>query len=179
MKGDSIMEPNTTHNSSFGNHGPGSQSTNTGPGSQSVNIAGPQHFSVQKYFHISNPDLVSALDALKNADESTRQDHSKIAASDIIYWLHSLSKVNYTERQHLLRSQSTEGTGRWLLEAEEFRRWIQTLGGFLWMEGIIGAGKSTLASIIADHLNTPPAKEPTTCCIYIYLNDGDDTPDYT
>jgi archaellum biogenesis ATPase FlaH len=43
------------------------------------------------------------------------------------------------------------GTGRWLLDSEEFKHWFGTPRSKLWLEGIAGAGKTILMSLIVNH----------------------------
>ncbi|KAJ2934209.1 hypothetical protein H1R20_g2898, partial [Candolleomyces eurysporus] len=67
----------------------------------------------------------------------------------ICEWLTNVSFGSIYSGSH---SKATEGTGMWLIESEEFGRWKR--GGFkiLWGTGKPGAGKTTLSSIVIQHL---------------------------
>jgi hypothetical protein len=43
------------------------------------------------------------------------------------------------------------GTGLWFIESEEFKHWFKTPKSRLWLEGIAGAGKTILVSLIVRH----------------------------
>ena len=45
-----------------------------------------------------------------------------------------------------------QGTGRWLLDSDEFQRWSNESGRTLFCPGIPGAGKTMIASIVVEHL---------------------------
>ncbi|KAJ2934208.1 hypothetical protein H1R20_g2899, partial [Candolleomyces eurysporus] len=63
-----------------------------------------------------------------------------------------LTNVSFGSIFSGLHSKATEGTGMWFIESEEFGHWKQ--GGFkiLWGTGKPGAGKTTLSSIVIQHL---------------------------
>ncbi|KAL9078644.1 MAG: hypothetical protein Q9157_002443 [Trypethelium eluteriae] len=57
-----------------------------------------------------------------------------------------------SRRDDVLSKRLAE-TGTWILESENFQGWINGLGnGILYCPGIPGAGKTMIASIVADHL---------------------------
>jgi hypothetical protein len=62
---------------------------------------------------------------------------------EILNWI---SKQSYIQRHHAIRCARAEGTGGWLLEQEEYRRWrddVSSSNG-LWCHGIQGSGKTVL-----------------------------------
>ncbi|KAF7343474.1 Ankyrin repeat domain-containing protein [Mycena venus] len=67
----------------------------------------------------------------------------------IIQWF---SPLNFFPQQDDILSTRHEGTGEWLLNANEFREWKSKTGSTLWCYGMPGAGKTVLASLVADHL---------------------------
>lgn len=66
-----------------------------------------------------------------------------------------LSPLNFFVRQVDIFSLRVEGTGQWLLESQQFKKWLfDEQRSTLWCSGIPGAGKTVLASIVVDHLQT-------------------------
>ncbi|KAL9044838.1 MAG: hypothetical protein Q9214_002054 [Letrouitia sp. 1 TL-2023] len=55
------------------------------------------------------------------------------------------------QADHLLK-QSRKGTGEWFLQRQEFREWMSREETMLWCPGILGAGKTFLASIMSEYL---------------------------
>ncbi|KAH6874258.1 ankyrin repeat-containing domain protein [Coprinopsis sp. MPI-PUGE-AT-0042] len=53
-------------------------------------------------------------------------------------------------------SKATLGTGMWLVKGDKFRLWLEPNGDIkiFWGSGIPGAGKTLLASIVIEHLET-------------------------
>ncbi|KAF8458797.1 hypothetical protein BDZ91DRAFT_742707 [Kalaharituber pfeilii] len=72
-------------------------------------------------------------------------------------WLRPLEM----ETRHIDMSQQwQEGTGQWLLQTLEFEGWVGGEYKMLLCEGIPGAGKSVMASVIINHLRSKFQKEP-------------------
>ncbi|KAI0539486.1 ankyrin repeat-containing domain protein [Xylaria digitata] len=70
-------------------------------------------------------------------------------------------KTSDPEQNHLTSRESHEpGTGQWIFENENFKRWVNHTGGLLWLHGIPGAGKTVLCSTVIDHLQTRPLSQP-------------------
>ncbi|KAM7213295.1 hypothetical protein V8F06_011306 [Rhypophila decipiens] len=67
------------------------------------------------------------------------------------------------------------GSGQWLLKHGQFKDWydpVYCLKPLLWLNGIPGAGKTTLTSTVIDSL--PTLCDPTPICLaYFYCKDGD------
>ncbi|KAL8941302.1 MAG: hypothetical protein Q9216_002321 [Gyalolechia sp. 2 TL-2023] len=51
-------------------------------------------------------------------------------------------------------SKTREGTGAWFIQSTQFRRWISSPKATIWCPGIMGAGKTYLASIAVEHLKS-------------------------
>ncbi|KAF6845523.1 hypothetical protein CMUS01_00098 [Colletotrichum musicola] len=156
--------------SSVGNHGEGaqtlhssgtgSQHINAGEGSLSVdnrryyqfavNTALENRLQLQRLMHQDGEDLFSMLNGSSNAP----------SIFDIADWLGNFSQVAFVERHRLLLSQRTPDTGEWLLSSQDFLDWQMGVGSWLWLSGIIGAGKSTLA---VSELLQQRFSEPNSC----------------
>ncbi|PBK68993.1 hypothetical protein ARMSODRAFT_886856, partial [Armillaria solidipes] len=69
----------------------------------------------------------------------------------IISWI---SPLNFRAVQSEIYSRRVGGTGRWFLESEKFLRWVDGTESCLWCPGNPGVGKTVLASITTNHLQT-------------------------
>ncbi|OOF91694.1 hypothetical protein ASPCADRAFT_154750, partial [Aspergillus carbonarius ITEM 5010] len=74
----------------------------------------------------------------------TIDDHIEQKIAD---WL---TPVNYAAQQSDFLSRRQDGTGRWLLGAKNFQKWIDNDKQRLLCTGIPGAGKTILTSIVID-----------------------------
>ncbi|KAJ9353099.1 hypothetical protein DTO280E4_7527 [Paecilomyces variotii] len=84
----------------------------------------------------------------------------------IVEWI---SSTNYTTSQADILSQRCEGTGQWLLDVPEFGDWVKKKG-ILYCPGIPGAGKTTLVSIVINHLQEIFAKNQQVVVAYIFCD---------
>ncbi|KAK4206160.1 hypothetical protein QBC37DRAFT_143406 [Rhypophila decipiens] len=87
-----------------------------------------------------------------------------------------LNPVNLRDEQEYLSDirRPFPGTGRWLLDHPTFRAWFdpmcQLKPPLLWLNGIPGAGKTVLASLIIEEAQRLPSS-PTV--LYFYCRQGD------
>ncbi|KAL0631516.1 hypothetical protein Q9L58_009624, partial [Maublancomyces gigas] len=93
----------------------------------------------------------------------------------ILKWL---SRIEYMHHHQIALEGIVEGTGGWLLEKEEFRRWrYSNVSSILWLHGIPGAGKTKLTCIVIETIGSPLQQSKThqTCepVIFFYCNQGD------
>jgi hypothetical protein len=69
--------------------------------------------------------------------------------SDVLNWL---TPINYVPQHNALSSQRLEDSGKWFLDSEEFKNWVDTKGKTLYCQGIPGAGKTIITSAVVDEL---------------------------
>ena len=72
--------------------------------------------------------------------------------SNVLNWL---SPVDPHLKRRYHSKAGTQGTGLWFAESQEIREWREltsSSGKTLWLNGITGAGKSTLMTVIIDQL---------------------------
>ncbi|EAU89898.2 hypothetical protein CC1G_08380 [Coprinopsis cinerea okayama7 len=62
------------------------------------------------------------------------------------------SNINFRAIQQEVRKKWTPGTGKWFLKSRLYKEWKASGGGVLWGMGIPGAGKTVLASNVANDL---------------------------
>ncbi|KAI1354798.1 hypothetical protein F5Y01DRAFT_239570 [Xylaria sp. FL0043] len=93
--------------------------------------------------------------------------------STILQWL-SPYDYELDHARHCKTRSVCKSPGQWLLMHRQFQEWTALdlrSGPFLWLNGIPGAGKTVLASIIIDHLRLIP----DAAVAYFYCKHGDET----
>jgi nucleoside phosphorylase len=102
---------------------------------------------------------------------STKMNEFVIATQS--HWstqlLDRLSSVNFWEKQKDVFTNAHEGTGTWVLDEPAFKSWLTGHDGVLWCQGIAGAGKTVLTSIIINHL-IKSFEDENVGVAWIYLN---------
>lgn len=109
----------------------------------------------------------SVILAVKDGVDRLCQYQGDEEKQKILDWL---TPTDYTAQQNDILRLREEGTGKWLLEKAEFKSWSSTKQQTLFCLGIPGAGKTTLVSIIIDHLEQKFRAEPDVGIAYIYCN---------
>jgi hypothetical protein len=66
-------------------------------------------------------------------------------------------------------------TGRWFIESDDFKSWIQRTRTFAWLHGIPGAGKTVLCSTITEYVEGLCLANPTYQYAYFYFDFNDTT----
>lgn len=85
----------------------------------------------------------------------------------ILDWL---TPIDYdTQQRDYLRSQEP-GTGQWILDSVEYRTWLERPAQTLFCQGMPGAGKTVLASVVVDSLITSIRRDSDVGVAYIYGN---------
>ncbi|KAI1325370.1 hypothetical protein F5Y16DRAFT_273516 [Xylariaceae sp. FL0255] len=90
---------------------------------------------------------------------------------EIPKWLSTLSVLSF-DRKHrdtIEIFRKTPETGRWLLNHRDFLAWKNGSMRRVLCPGIPGAGKTVLASIVINHLQTS-INQDTTACLFIYFD---------
>jgi hypothetical protein len=85
----------------------------------------------------------------------------------IVDWL---TPIDYAPQQSDFINRRQEGTGQWLLDSEEFHRWLNQNKQTLFCPGIPGAGKTMITSIVVDDLCTRFRNDASIGIAYLYFN---------
>jgi Cdc6-like AAA superfamily ATPase len=85
----------------------------------------------------------------------------------ILNWL---TLIDYGAQQSEYIARRLTGTGRWLLDSKEFRKWLTETNQVLFCPGIPGAGKTIVTSIVVDHLCTIFQNDSSIGIAYLYCN---------
>jgi Cdc6-like AAA superfamily ATPase len=81
-----------------------------------------------------------------------------------------LSNTDYGAQQSDFISKRHEGTGRWLLDSDEFQSWFKESKQTFFCIGIPGSGKTIITSVVVDHLNTKFENDNSVGIAYLYYN---------
>ncbi|KAK6519660.1 hypothetical protein TWF281_003482 [Arthrobotrys megalospora] len=108
------------------------------------------------------------LDIKKNTDNMNRRQRLE-EEERVIEWL---TPTDYGSQQSDFLSRRYPGTGTWLLESKEYRKWVEATSGgtTLFCPGIPGAGKTILTSIVINDLLGKYKDDPETGIAYVYFN---------
>ncbi|KAI0892243.1 ankyrin repeat-containing domain protein [Annulohypoxylon nitens] len=112
----------------------------------------------------SQSDLENHVSRLhdRQHDRETAEEQRAILA-----WL---TPAEYIHQHRDFINRREAGTGQWLLNSEEYQRWIVTEKETLFCSGIPGAGKTILTSIVVDDLTARFNNNPDIGVAYIYCN---------
>ncbi len=119
---------------------------------------------------------LSKQDQLRNTIEGMRTElqgrheaETRIAVNkERTEILNSFAKVDPRSNHNMSRKLRSPGTGLWLTEGQEFKQWLDTKNGRLWLYGIPGAGKTILASsMIEEALRR---SNPSTAVAFFYCD---------
>lgn len=106
------------------------------------------------------------------------EDHGQSKKSELLSWLKSSHWEVDAEYSHHCEDRAP-GTLKWVLEAEEFRDWRLSdrkisENRSLWLNGLPGVGKSTIAAYITQVLQT---QYPDAAVLYFFCKSGDSSLD--
>ncbi|KAJ9270260.1 hypothetical protein DTO212C5_3754 [Paecilomyces variotii] len=123
-------------------------------------------YARQLFFHMPMDQKISLVPAddpgiKRIVGRSDDEERHKI-----VEWI---SSTNYTTFQADILSQRCERTGQWLLDTPEFGDWVKKKG-ILYCPGIPGAGKTTLVSIVINHLQKIFANKQHVVVAYIFCD---------
>ena len=114
---------------------------------------------------------LSAL-ALTEARGVRQEQRDKEAADRRDKVLDWLTPLGYATLQNDYAGLRRPGTGRWLLESKEYCAWRDAGEGapVLFCPGIPGAGKTIIASMIIEDLQSYYGDDEAVCVAYVYCN---------
>jgi len=93
-----------------------------------------------------------------------QNDHNQ---HTILEWL---TPVDYAAQQSDFIARRQAGTGQWLLDSPEFQEWLDAEKQTLFCDGMPGAGKTMLTSIVVDELTYRFRDNRTVGIAYLYCN---------
>ncbi|KAJ7589687.1 hypothetical protein C8J56DRAFT_939310, partial [Mycena floridula] len=126
------------------------------------------HIALSREIHRNTEALKESMGEMsRQVDGVTR----KLDDQEFRAFLNWLSSLDFQQTQKKVFSQHTTGTGKWFLEAPEFRQWIKGSVRLLWCPGDPGAGKTVISSIIFDYLQQKVAQSGVgIACVFCDYN---------
>ncbi|KAK2006265.1 Pkinase-domain-containing protein [Colletotrichum eremochloae] len=113
---------------------------------------------------LANEKIGQISKHVQDLNNSRRDQESE----KVLSWLSPMSF--HTKQTDVLQSVQ-QGTGKWLLESDNFRAWVRGDIELLWCPGIPGAGKTRLVSLVVDLLENRDSSS-TTPTAYFYCEYG-------
>lgn len=104
--------------------------------------------------------ISEGISGLLQAQKSEHRD-------DVLNWL---SSTNYASQQHDYFRNRQPGTGQWLIDSNQYQMWLSTSKESIFCQGIPGAGKTVLTSMVIDQLTTKFHNDMDTGVAYIYFD---------
>ncbi|KAL2256636.1 hypothetical protein VTK26DRAFT_1378 [Humicola hyalothermophila] len=120
--------------------------------------------------------LTENLQNVVSVVNNTNVGMSKVASSldaaqrpKICQWL---EKVNPSPSHNSARELHEKGTGHWLLDSGAWKNWLNgtARSRLLWIHGIPGAGKTVLASTMAEHIHELIRRDTKRRMAYYYCH---------
>ncbi|KAL9118356.1 MAG: hypothetical protein Q9187_005101 [Circinaria calcarea] len=81
-----------------------------------------------------------------------------------------LSSADFAAQQSDFIGRRQEGTGQWLLDSQEFETWVSGTKQTLFCQGMPGAGKTIIASIVIDDLWSKFQAESDVAIAFLFCN---------
>lgn len=106
--------------------------------------------------HVCLRSMLSDLDKpIQRIDRNVLSIDDKLQTTERLKILRWISRVEYQAHHDSVKKQRLEGTGQWLIAKSEFQSWQKSSeSSILWLHGIPGCGKTHLASLVIDTVDT-------------------------
>ncbi|KAJ7108163.1 ankyrin repeat-containing domain protein [Mycena epipterygia] len=124
-----------------------------------LNIWLAMHISDEQQHNHQSILAAVAGNAHEQQERNDVAEHKKI-----LDWI---TPLNFFQRQADIFSTWQLGTGEWLLSDSLFKEWESGSKKVLWCQGIPGAGKTVLSSMVVNHLRMQHPHETGVACIYL------------
>ncbi|EPS40260.1 hypothetical protein H072_5924 [Dactylellina haptotyla CBS 200.50] len=109
-------------------------------------------------------------DAVVRIEETVTRTGDIISKDEDLKILKWLAPIDHGAQQADYIKLRQMGTGKWLLDSEEFQSWLNGTRQTLFCPGIPGAGKTILTSIVIDHLQEIFGDQANVAVTYFYFN---------
>ncbi|KAK5110789.1 hypothetical protein LTR85_000718 [Meristemomyces frigidus] len=116
-----------------------------------------------------NIGLLTAFFAQRSGDDVTRIRRLEESREnrEVLDWL---SAADYSKQQAEYIEEREDGTGQWFLEEPKFTYWRDNIAQTLCCQGIPGAGKTIMTSVVVDELTKRFGQNRNTVVAYLYCN---------
>ena len=103
----------------------------------------------KRIHRVMTSDLSQARNQIRDILDKSRSDTER----KVLEWLSSIRP----HKNHIdISARRTPGTGAWVRQSQQFHAWLENTdaSNVLWCSGIPGAGKTFIASMVIDHLES-------------------------
>ncbi|KAH7385727.1 hypothetical protein BKA66DRAFT_608522 [Pyrenochaeta sp. MPI-SDFR-AT-0127] len=115
-----------------------------------------------------NSDVTCEIKA--GVDRLNAREDAQVAEQNRQSLLDWLGDADYITHQQAILATRQNGTGQWFLCSEEFLHWVNVDKTTMLCSGILGAGKTILASVIVNHLQTTLQDDLKVGIVYFYFS---------
>ena len=114
-------------------------------------------------------ELQKGVDEIKNQLRQRQEADTRIAIDKQRQKVLDSLGPCYPDKNHRMSLKLRHpGTGVWLTESDDFKRWLDTPHSKLWLRGIPGAGKTVLASSVIQEAVV--ASDPSVAVAFFYCD---------
>ena len=114
------------------------------------------------------PDLTNGVQRLQVGVTYLQDRQEAESIQKVVDWF---SPLSFGDQHNDVLSRRCEGTGKWLFETREASEWLTSAGkASLWCSGIPGAGKTTIAAIMTEHIEQTLIHDQSTAVACVYCN---------
>ncbi|ELR04453.1 hypothetical protein GMDG_06766 [Pseudogymnoascus destructans 20631-21] len=109
-------------------------------------------------------EITHSVDSISTALEQQKKH-------DVLEWLSPSRRIDFSQQQAALTAKRAKNTGRWLIESEPFRLWLDGKQDSIILKGGGGMGKTMLASTAIEYLTRLTAIRPERSAVaYVFGN---------
>ncbi|KAI4261371.1 MAG: hypothetical protein L6R42_003429 [Xanthoria sp. 1 TBL-2021] len=108
---------------------------------------------------------------VRSVDRQAQSIQEDLKQDQIIKWLNAPDAA--LSHHQASEKRGAETTGRWFIDSGDYAKWKVEPHSIYWLHGILGCGKTILASTIIDDLSKCCAPSPSTLA-YFYCSDRQD-----
>ena len=117
---------------------------------------------------IQIPDLLTGVQEMQVGVTNIQDRLEAEAVQKIVDWF---SPLSFGDRYNDVLSRRCEGTGNWFFEIPEVSAWLLSPEkASLWCSGIPGAGKTTIAAIMTEHIEQTFIRDQSAAVACVYCN---------
>ena len=127
--------------------------------------------SLAKAIKADTMQIHALLDGVQEMQVGVTYLHDRQEAEAVQKVIDWFSPLSFGDRHNDVLSRRCEGTGNWLFETPEASAWLSSPEkSSLWCSGIPGAGKTTIAAIMTDHIEQEFRQDESTAVACVYCN---------
>ncbi|KAL6834212.1 ankyrin repeat-containing domain protein [Trichoderma sp. SZMC 28015] len=128
-------------------------------------------FTKELLQHVRSADVDSerpVKDILQKVEEGVLHIEQLMDKSEVTKIVDWLTTANYGQQHDKHSETHKKGTSLWILETDEFQNWLNNSKQRLLCQGMPGAGKTIMTSVVVDHLTKTFKGDSDIGMAYIY-----------